>query len=114
RAIVGDHRDDDLGAACLVDPARHARAERFERARLLRRAVVDRYLVPGLDQVRRHSRTHPADADESYFHEIAPRDASVPPVYRSMGVRVSENVAAIARRAVRRCAQTLRETAGLW
>src|SRR5690606_35612964 len=68
-AVLDQHPDDDLARAGDVrDGDRGARAGCRERLGLRSDDVEDYELVARLEQAARHSLSHSAEADESYFH----------------------------------------------
>src|SRR5690242_11201737 len=73
RRIVGDHRDQHLGALCRGRGCvGHRRLERPQGLDARARAVVDGDGVAGLQRVPRERQAHAAETDESDVHGDAP------------------------------------------
>ncbi len=71
RVVVREHCENDIALACLSNPLGALRAELNQGASLLRRAVVDRQLVPCPEQPRRHPRAHQSQSYESDPHRAS-------------------------------------------
>lgn len=72
RRVVRHHGDGGLSQAGVGHPVRGAGPQLDQRLHFSSRAIINRDLMAGLDQIGRHAGPHVPQPDKSHFHNFIP------------------------------------------
>ncbi|ENN87356.1 hypothetical protein RHSP_26704 [Rhizobium freirei PRF 81] len=87
RVVMGEHGKDGLATARFRHRRRNLGALAGQSLGLVARAIVDRHLMPGLDEIGCHGAAHLAQPDKSDFHGISPSQSACLGCPRAFGFK---------------------------